>query len=185
MQEFVIYLTLGFEHLLDIQAPDHLLFILMLALPYTFKDWKKLFGLATAFTVGHSLTLAIAIFTNPYSIFTDWVEFLIAFSIALTALFNFFSFQLSKSLYTLIAFFGLIHGYGFSNMLKTLLANTDFMIWNTLLPFNLGLEIAQLLWISLILVINSYLHYPPKIRFGLYFLTFIISILWMFNRFPL
>lgn len=185
MQEFVIYLTLGFEHLLDVQAPDHLLFILMLALPYNLKDWKKLFGLATAFTLGHSLTLAMAIFTNPHSTFTDWVEFLIAFSIALTALFNFFAFQVSKSLYGLIVFFGLIHGYGFSNMLKSLLSPTDFTIWNTLLPFNLGLEIAQLLWISLILVLNSHLHYPPKIRLGLYSLTFIISIFWMFNRFPL
>lgn len=184
MQEFFIYLKLGFEHLLDINAPDHILFILMLALPYHFIHWKKLFWLATAFTIGHSLTLAIAIYTNPNPHFIAWIEFLIAFSIALTAIFNLLTIRLHFSLYLLIMIFGLIHGYGFSGLLKSLLQNTDFNVWNTLFPFNLGLEIAQILWITIILLINSLIKYPQKTKIFIYVLTLIISTIWAYQRFP-
>ncbi len=184
MQEFWIYLKLGFEHLLDIKAPDHILFILMLALPYSIHHWKKLFWLATAFTLGHSLTLAIAVYTQTNPQFISWIEFLIAFSIGLTAIFNLLQISLKKSLYLLVLFFGFIHGYGFSGLLKSLLENTEFMVWNTLLPFNLGLEIAQILWITTILLINAFISYPLKFRKILYILTLIVSSIWAFERIP-
>ncbi len=184
MQEFWIYLKLGFEHLLDINAPDHILFILMLALPYSLIHWKKLFWLATAFTLGHSLTLAIAIYNHPNSHFIAWIEFLIAFSIALTAVFNLLQMELKKSLYFLVLTFGFIHGYGFSGLLKSLLENTNFMVWNTLFPFNLGLEIAQILWITTILLINTFIPYLFKVRKIIYILTLIVSSVWAFERIP-
>lgn len=185
MQEFGTYLRLGFEHLLDLNAPDHILFILMLTLPYELKEWQKLFWLATAFTLGHSLTLAISVYTEPKSEFIAWIEFFIAFSIALTAFFQLFNLHFQKSLYAIIVVFGLIHGYGFSGMLKSLLEGLEFQIWNTLLPFNLGLEIAQVLWMSIILTINTWFKYPTKLKFIIYFLTMLVSIYWMYERVPI
>ncbi|GIV44181.1 MAG: hypothetical protein KatS3mg035_1304 [Bacteroidia bacterium] len=184
LQEFFLYLKLGLEHLLDIQAPDHILFILMLALPYELKNWKKLFWLATAFTLGHSITLAVAVYTSPSPYFISWIEFLIALSIALTAIFNLLKIHLQKALYTLVMIFGFIHGYGFSGLLKSLLENMDFRIVNTLLPFNLGLEIAQIIWISIILFINTFWKYPLKFKLIIYFLTLVISIVWAYQRIP-
>jgi len=185
MQEFWEYLKLGFEHLLDIQAPDHILFILMLALPFQLKDWKKLFWLATAFTLGHSCSLALAVYTETHPVFIQWIEFLIAISIALTAIFNIFKIKLQSSLYTIVVIFGLIHGYGFSGLLKSLLDSMEFEVWKTLLPFNLGLEIAQLLWIIIILFVNNFIGYSTKIKNFIYFVTFSISLYWIIERLPL
>ncbi len=182
MNEFALYLVLGFEHLLDISAPDHIIFILMLALPYDLKDWKKMFWLATAFTLGHSFTLSIAIFTDVQPNFIAWIEILIALSILLTAIFNFFQWNSNKNLYILVVIFGFIHGYGFSGLLKSLLQNMEFSIWTTLLPFNIGLEIAQLIWISIILIFNYYVHYPTKIKNVIYLITFCIGVYWTFQR---
>ncbi len=185
MQEFSVYLRLGFEHLLDINTPDHIFFILMLALPYSIQDWKKLFFLATAFTVGHSITLAIAVFTNPQTELTSWIEFLIALTIALTAVLNFFEWKFYRSMYGMVVIFGLIHGYGFSGLLKSLLEGIEWSVMNTLLPFNVGLEIAQIFWISIILVFNTWIKYPYLIKKIVYILTFSISLFWAWERLPL
>jgi hypothetical protein len=184
MQEFFIYLRLGFEHLLDLNAPDHILYILMLALPYSISDWKKLFWLATAFTVGHSITLILAVYTNPHPHFTQWIEFLIAVSIAFTAALNMLHLHSQKFLYPLTIIFGLIHGYGFSGLLKSLLEGLNFNVFTTLFPFNLGLEIAQILWITIILFLNYQLRISKNVKIIVYLITFSISLYWIFIRFP-
>ena len=62
MSEFLLYFELGFDHILDLNGYDHLLFIVALCAIYVSSDWKKLLILVTAFTIGHSLTLALSTF---------------------------------------------------------------------------------------------------------------------------
>mgnify|MGYP000104803231 CR=1 FL=1 len=157
MDDFLIYLRLGFTHIIDWGGTDHILFILALALRYTWKDGKQLLILVTAFTIGHSITLALSTM--------DWIrisptviELLIPITILLTAFVNFgvksFRFESKYPLiYFFALFFGLIHGMGFSYYLKSLLGKEDF-IFGPLLAFNLGLELGQLLVVILILIIS-------------------------------
>jgi len=145
---FKLYFQLGTEHILDIKGYDHILFVVALTAIYLARDWKRVLILVTAFTIGHSVTLALATLSlirfNPHLI-----EFLIPVTIFLTAIVNILRKnpeQRSKKLqlsYVLALFFGLIHGMGFSNYLRSLLG-TDTTIITQLLAFNLGLELGQL-----------------------------------------
>jgi uncharacterized Tic20 family protein len=161
MSEFKAYLQLGFEHITDSNGYDHILFIMALCTVYTLIDWKKVIILVTAFTIGHSITLALAtlgyINVNP-----DWIELLIPITIVITASINFF-YKVPKSGFTkqnntntyrypLALFFGLIHGLGFSNYLRVLLGR-EAEIFNPLLGFNVGLELGQLIIVFFILTI--------------------------------
>lgn len=143
---FKTYLELGFKHILDVHAYDHVLFVLTLCAVYTSKEWRKVVILATAFTIGHSLTLALAV-TKLISISPPLIETLIPITIIITAISNIYH-AISKTdtgrlSYLLTLIFGLIHGLGFSTMLKALLgAEDDFLI--PLLSFNLGVELGQL-----------------------------------------
>lgn len=162
MSEFQAYLQLGFNHITDSLGYDHILFIMALCTVYTLIDWKKVIILVTAFTIGHSITLALATLgfmkVNP-----DLIELLIPITIVITASLNFFyvvvpksSFsqneKSSKIRYPLALFFGLIHGLGFSNYLRTLLGK-EAEIFNPLLGFNIGLELGQLIIVFVILSI--------------------------------
>ncbi|MEO6286781.1 MAG: HupE/UreJ family protein [Dyadobacter sp.] len=161
MSEFQAYLQLGFSHITDSNGYDHILFIMALCTVYTLIDWKKVVILVTAFTIGHSITLALATM-GLVSINKDWIELLIPVTIIITASLNFF-YQIPKSSfskkettsalrYPLAMFFGLIHGLGFSNYLKALLGN-EAQIFNPLLGFNIGLELGQLIIVFIILSI--------------------------------
>jgi len=161
MSEFQAYLQLGFNHITDSYGYDHILFIMALCTVYTLIDWKKVIILVTAFTIGHSITLALAtlgwVRINP-----DWIELLIPVTIVITAALNFaykvpkVSFGIgeksSNIRYPLALFFGLIHGLGFSNYLRTLLGG-EASILNPLLGFNIGLELGQLIIVFIILSI--------------------------------
>ncbi|WP_026631137.1 HupE/UreJ family protein [Dyadobacter alkalitolerans] len=161
MSEFQAYLQLGFSHITDSLGYDHILFIMALCTVYTLIDWKKVIILVTAFTIGHSITLALAtmgfVNVNP-----DWIELLIPVTIVITASLNFFykvqkaglasSEKASNIRYPLALFFGLIHGLGFSNYLRTLLGK-EAEIFNPLLGFNVGLELGQLIIVFIILSI--------------------------------
>ncbi len=169
MNDMFIYGHLGFRHIIDIQGSDHSLFILVLMMRYMASDWKKMLLLVTSFTVGHSITLALS--TMEWVAFpVQMVELLIPITIFVTALSNFwvkeFSFPSKYPvIYYLAMFFGLIHGLGFSNYLKSLLGKEEQII-PPLFSFNVGLELGQLLIVSGLLFLSfilvSYLKIDRK-----------------------
>jgi hypothetical protein len=160
MNPFELYFKLGLQHILDIQGYDHILFVLALCAVYIPRDWRKIVILITAFTIGHSLTLALATF-KVIEIRSDIIEFLIPVTIAITALVTILKPKPSSGRniqlnYILALFFGLIHGLGFSNYLRELLGK-EAIIWKPLLAFNLGLEAGQLVIVAAYLLITSVL----------------------------
>ncbi|MEQ8927147.1 MAG: HupE/UreJ family protein [Fulvivirga sp.] len=147
MEEFLLYMELGRDHIVDWNGLDHILFVIAISGLYSFKEWKRVVFLVTAFTVGHSVSLALATF-EVLSFSTEIIEFLIPLTILLTALLNLFKkdtlYQNVKwNSYLLTLFFGLIHGMGFSNYLKHLLGTGNNIVVQ-LFGFNVGLELGQL-----------------------------------------
>ncbi len=158
MSSFQLYFKLGLQHILDIQGFDHILFILALCAVYVVRDWKKILILITAFTIGHSLTLALATF-NVIQVRSDLIEFLIPVTIAVTALATLFKPKPSTGRgiqfnYLFAIFFGLIHGLGFSNYLQALLGK-ETSIWQPLLAFNIGLEVGQIVIVASYLLLTT------------------------------
>ena len=156
MQDFLFYLQLGWEHIISKDALDHQLFILALIAIFSFRDWKKVLILVTAFTIGHSLTLvlsALDVFRFP----SDWVEFLIPCTIVFTALDNIIFSKNEKKLiqlnYYLALFFGLIHGMGFANSVRMMLSSEQD-ITLPLFGFNVGLELGQIVVVAIALFIH-------------------------------
>ena len=161
MDEFLIYLRLGFDHITDPRGYDHILFVVALCAVYTLSQWRQVLVLVTAFTIGHSITLALATLQLIHYK-TALIELLIPITILITAVTNFFFRETrtrrvvkaqtpSRSWrYGLALAFGLIHGMGFSNYLRSLLGREADII-KPLLAFNIGLEIGQLVIVSLIL----------------------------------
>jgi len=150
MDQFLLYFLIGKDHILDLsQGLDHILYVVALTVSARPTDWKKILVLVTAFTVGHSVTLALSTL-NIISVPSGPVEFLITVTIFLTAALNIFSPEKSLGsvkpalFYGITIFFGLIHGLGFSNMLKALLAGSD-SITLPLFAFNVGLEFGQII----------------------------------------
>ena len=157
MSDFSIFFPMGIEHITDLNGIDHILFIAALCLRYLINDWKKLLLLVTAFTIGHSVTLALSTL-NVIEIPRNWTEFFIAITILITALSNCFVKNFTfKSKYPVIyffaLFFGLIHGLGFSTLLKSMLGK-DQSIVVQLLAFNRGLEVGQIIIVLGILIIS-------------------------------
>ena len=164
MSDFEIFLPLGFQHITDLKGYDHILFVVALCAVFRLKDWKKVAFLITAFTIGHSITLALATF-NVITYSTKLIELLIPITIFLTCIINFFHKSNERSLsnekpsyfrYPMAMAFGLIHGMGFSNYLRSLLGKEE-SIWQPLLAFNVGLEIGQLVIVTISLIISSLL----------------------------
>ena len=157
MSIFNLYLQLGFEHIIDYAGYDHILFVTTLCAVYLFKQWKKILILITSFTIGHSITLALASL-NIISVNTKLVEFLIPLTIFITGVANIiekrtvFSEKLHLFKYFSALFFGLIHGLGFSNYLRSLLGFEESII-KPLLAFNLGLEIGQIIIVIAFLIL--------------------------------
>ena len=155
MTDFLFYLQLGWEHIISSDALDHQLFILALVAIFSFKDLKKVFILVTAFTIGHSVTLALSAF-DIIRFPSNWIEFLIPCTIVFTALDNLiFSKNVEKLIklnYFLALFFGLIHGMGFANSVRMMLAQEQ-SITIPLFGFNVGLEIGQIAVVIIVLCI--------------------------------
>lgn len=155
LQEFQIYLQLGFEHILDWQGYDHMLFILALCGGYTFSQWKDVLVLITAFTVGHSITLALSAL-DLFRLDDGLIEFLIPLTILLTGLYHWLSAnqhvekQVSRWEYGLALGFGCIHGMGFSNYFRALMLDSASVL-KPLLFFNIGIEIGQIVFVLLAL----------------------------------
>jgi len=158
MNLFHLYLNLGIHHILNFEAYDHILFITTLVAVYQLRHWKKIIILVTAFTIGHTTTLALATL-GILRVSTDLVEFLIAVTIFLTSITNLLqkSDNFSRSVhlfkYSLAMFFGLIHGLGFSSYLRSLLG-TESSILMPLFSFNLGVETGQLILVTIIILTN-------------------------------
>jgi hypothetical protein len=155
MSDFKFYFEFGWKHILNIGALDHILFIIALSSIYLLKDWKQVLILITAFTIGHSITLALSVY-NIAQFPSNWVEFLIPCTIILTAISNLFQKKFTpKSIrinYFLALFFGLIHGMAFASSIRFMLAKDQSLGWS-LLGFNLGLELIQIAVVILILII--------------------------------
>ncbi|MFN4007143.1 MAG: HupE/UreJ family protein [Chitinophagaceae bacterium] len=156
MNDFGLYLQMGFEHILDIHGIDHILFVTALCLQYSLKTWKQLLVAITAFTIGHSITLALST-TNIVTMPKHITELLIAISIVCMAFLNLFTRKgitytptQQRIAYGITLFFGLIHGLGFSTLLKSLLGQSA-SIWQPLLAFNIGLELGQIIIVSAVL----------------------------------
>ncbi|MBN2892581.1 MAG: HupE/UreJ family protein [Bacteroidales bacterium] len=168
MNIFYFYFKLGVQHILDLQGYDHILFIAAMTAVYVIGEWKHVLVLATAFTIGHTTTLALATL-NLINVPTQLIEALIAFTIFLTGFFNLFKVKddFSKKMqiikYFVALFFGLIHGLGFSNYLKYLLGE-EMSIVKPLFAFNLGLEIGQIVIISAVLFLSFLLINKAKVK---------------------
>jgi hydrogenase/urease accessory protein HupE len=157
MGNFSIYFQLGYKHIANWGALDHILFMVALALRYQFSDWKKLFVLVTAFTIGHCVTLALAVF-NILHLPKNWIEFLIAISIIVTAASNLFVKKFNYKakfppIYFFALFFGLIHGLGFASEFVAIEGNGLSAAFS-LLYANIGIEAAQLLVVLFVLILS-------------------------------
>ena len=157
MSDFKFYFGLGWEHIMSWDALDHLLFIAALAAIYLLKDWKQVLILVTAFTIGHSLTLALSVM-DVFRFPAEWVEFLIPCTIVITAISNLFQKKFTpKSIrinYFLALFFGLIHGMGFANTIRFMLAQDQSFGWG-LFGFNVGLEAGQIAVVTTLLLVTQ------------------------------
>lgn len=160
MSDFWLYFETGLRHVLDINAYDHILFLVVLTVPYTFKDWKNVLLLVSIFTIGHTLSLMLSVY-GVVRVNAGVVEFLIPITILITALFNIIKSgkksQKNSNSLNFIAivtlFFGLIHGLGFSNYFKLILDKNADDKFLPLLEFALGIEAAQLIIVLCVLIL--------------------------------
>lgn len=158
MSEFELFFGLGLDHILDIDGYDHILFVVALCAIYEAREWRKILILVTAFTIGHSITLAMATL-KLVTLDAALIEFLIPVTIFITALINIFNrdHELTskqvKQNYGLALGFGLIHGMGFSNYLRSLLGKDETIV-NQLFAFNVGLEVGQIIIVVAFLVLG-------------------------------
>lgn len=159
MNAFELYFGLGRDHILDYaNGYDHILFVIVLCVVYAVRDWKKILILITSFTLGHSITLALATL-NVIQFDATLIEFLIPLTIFITAVANLFRCESSVAQghvqvnYLFALFFGLIHGLGFSSYLSEILGQQQ-EITLPLLAFNLGLEFGQIIVVAIFMFIS-------------------------------
>ncbi|TFG79109.1 MAG: HupE/UreJ family protein [Flavobacteriales bacterium] len=168
MQDFWFYIQMGLHHVLDFNAYDHILFLAALAAPFSFEHWKPVLLLATVFTFAHCLSLTLSVF-GLLVVDVDLIEFLIPVTIFLTAVFNLIYQYAEKKHKNLglhliaTAFFGLIHGFGFSNYFKMLMAEEEEK-FTPLLGFATGIELSQLVIVLCVLFISYLLHFLFKVK---------------------
>lgn len=159
MSEFWLYFKVGLNHVLDIHAYDHVLFLIALMIPYTFKDWKRVLLLVSLFTIGHTMSLILSVYGVVY-VNASLIELLIPITIIITAFYTLFTAGKTAKgkgnvsflgITTLI--FGIIHGLGFSNYFKSILPGnaSDKLIPS--LEFALGIEVAQLIVVFVVLIL--------------------------------
>ena len=151
MSELIAFVHLGFRHITDLAALDHLLFLLALAAIYRGRDWRDMLWVITAFTVGHSVTLALAV-TGALRLPTPLIEFLIPVTILVTGLENILVRRRDRAPLgggyrpAFAGVFGLVHGAGFANYLQSLFVGSIVV---PLLGFNAGIELGQLVVLGL------------------------------------
>ncbi len=153
MQDFIFYFKIGLKHILSWDATDHIYFIIALSIIYSFRDWKKVLVLVTAFTIGHAITLYLSAL-DLFRFGVEWVEFAIPCTIVMTAGSNLIIREERKQRimlqYLLALCFGLVHGMGYANYIRMMLSKNQDMVWS-LFSFNIGLEMGQLLVVLFVL----------------------------------
>lgn len=157
MNPFTLWFSTGMEHILDLAGYDHILFVTLLVLSFPPQEWKKVVLLVTAFTLGHSLSLALSVI-GYIKLPSALVEFLIALSILISAIYQVAFYKNPpkrgrRFLYLIVSLFGLIHGLGFSFLLRSMLGSEE----DILLPltyFNLGLEFGQIVIVLVVLLFS-------------------------------
>ena len=156
MSDFLLYLKLGLTHVLDWQAYDHILFLIVLVVAYNFSNWKRIFILVSLFTIGHTVSLLLVNY-SVVAISSKWVEFLIPVTILVAAFYNLLtSVKNNRSekvglFYVITIFFGLVHGFGFATYYKMITGGNEIL---PLLEFALGIELAQIIVVTIVLIFS-------------------------------
>jgi hypothetical protein len=159
MSELASFVEIGFRHIVDIEAMDHILFLLALAAVYRLRDARLALWVITAFTVGHSISLALAV-TGAVRLPTALIEFLIPITIVATGIENLVVAIRRRSSHAgwyrpvLAGVFGLVHGAGFANYLNALFMTHIAL---PLFGFNAGIELGQLVVLSAAALLLSFL----------------------------
>ena len=161
MDDFILYLKMGLNHVLDFSAYDHILFLIALAVIFSFDQLKKVLWLITLFTLGHSLTLALSAY-GVLKVDVKIVEFLIPVTILITAIVNIFNSgktsPIAHKINLIFAlFFGLIHGLGFSNYFRMMIGREEDKLM-PLIEFALGIELSQVIIVLGILTVGAVLQ---------------------------
>ncbi|MES2130747.1 MAG: HupE/UreJ family protein [Bacteroidota bacterium] len=173
MNQFWLWFSTGAGHILDWNGYDHILYVMVLCVLFSAKDWKKLLVLITAFTIGHSLTLAISVL-NIFTVKQAYVEVLIPLTILCTCIVNLYSRKYVtinhrnstfnyKTNYILALLFGFVHGMGFSYLLRSMLGKEENLAV-PLVSFNLGLEAGQLIIVASMLFLSVFLTRFTRIK---------------------
>lgn len=158
LDDFLFNVEYGVNHVLDIKAYDHVLFLIVLTISYLFKDWKRVFLLVSTFTLGHTLSLILAAY-GVVRVHAALIEFLIPVTILMVAVFNIFTAGKGAPkagvgvLFFTTLFFGLVHGLGFAREFKMLLGDSDHKLI-LLLEFALGIEVAQIIIVFIVLFLG-------------------------------
>ncbi|MDX1766963.1 MAG: HupE/UreJ family protein [Arenibacter troitsensis] len=187
MGNFWFYIQMGLEHVLDLDAYDHILFLAALAVPFTFANWKKILVLATIFTITHCASLALSVY-GILLVDVGLIEFLIPITIFFTAIHNLFHAKKLAAhrdmvLYSVATgFFGLVHGFGFSNYFKMLMAGEEEKI-SPLLGFATGIEFSQILILLAVLSANYIVRSLFAVKQHLF--TQVMSIIILFITIPM
>lgn len=193
MENFWFYLKMGLNHVLDLGAYDHILFLSALAIPFTFKSWKKVLVLATVFTVTHCLSLMLSVY-EIVVMDVSLIEFLIPVTIFLTAIFNVLYQKMlegSKSIglhMIATAFFGLVHGFGFSNYFKMLVSGEDEKV-TPLVGFASGIELSQVTIVMMVLILAYFVQTILKVKQPIFVwvassIVLLITIPLLYQTFP-
>jgi len=166
MSEFWFYWKIGWEHIMSINALDHILFLVALSVIYLPRNWKQVLILVTAFTIGHSLTLLLSA-TDLVRVSSAWVEFLIPLTIIGSAMFSILHRKQQPANlhinYLIALLFGLIHGLGFANSIRFMLMDEQRLTL-PLFGFNLGLEAGQIVMVLILLWLNYIIQEKLNIK---------------------
>lgn len=189
MQEFSMWFSIGFSHIVSVDGIDHVLFLLTLLFFFPHTEWKKFLALISFFTIAHSITLALSV-SDVIRLSPNITEPLIACTILISSLINLFRKQ-SKNFpavyyYILVFVFGLIHGMGFSYLLKSLIGSSAEVLY-PLLAFNLGLEAGQVLILGTLILISVLLRLLVTDKFKYYektvtMVTSVLSVYFLVSR---
>ena len=155
MDNLSVFFINGWEHIVDINAYDHLLFVMTLCAAFKLSEWRQILVIITAFTIGHSGTLVLSAFdiipTNA-----KLIDLLIPFTIMITAIANVVNYEKNgkfsdtKIKYLIALVFGLIHGLAFASNFKFMLFSDSILM--PLFLFNIGIEVGQLFIVLLFLI---------------------------------